>query len=91
MGFKIQAKDQAWYFFTLVVQPASIQAFIEGTMGQSESGEKQCHITVIFQQLSIPAHRERDLWHKVCLGLDSPKVDLPEKYPLHLCPVLQPR
>ena len=45
MGFKIQAKDQAWYFFTLVVEPASIQAFIEGTMSQSESGEKQCHIT----------------------------------------------
>ena len=35
--------------------------------------------------------RERDLWHKVCPGLDSPKVDLPEKYPLHLCTVLQPR
>ena len=46
MGFKIQAKDKAWYFFTLVVEPASIQAFIEGTIEGSESGEKQCRITV---------------------------------------------
>ena len=89
MGFKIQGKDNAWYFFTLVVKPASIQAFIDGTMRQSGSGKKQYYLKKWFVNCRF-LFRERDLWHKVRVGLDPPKVDLSEKCPLHLRAVLQP-
>ena len=46
-GFLIQADDAAFYFFTLVVQLVSLEAFIEQVMGpmgvSCELGETQCH------------------------------------------------